>query len=217
MKKLLSLIPLLVLASPLVASAAICQSYTSGTLAAITSFGYGADSSAVAQQFTAAQTCTITAVGVWVANDGSSPGTGQNVALSIYSDSGGKPGSSLASGSAISHSTFPTQPSFSQGTSTITYTITAGTKYWIVLEGTAPSTSSYFQNGGDTSTGSANGHRSFGGAWTVPFGTWTQWYEIDGTVVGPSFQIWSLSFSSATDTLRIIAAGIRQLTSTRYN
>lgn len=172
---------LLLLALPILAHADVCEIYVSGSVSGGTSFGYGADSSAVGQQVTPSNTCTVSAIGVWAANDPDSS-CSQGVKVSIYSDSSGKPGSSLATGSTIACGSFPTIPTFGKATTTISYTMTAGTPYWIVLEGTAPSTSHYFQNGANTATGSLNGHRSFGGTWTVPFGTWTQWYEIDGTI-----------------------------------
>jgi hypothetical protein len=106
--------------------------------------GYGTGpggglNNAIAEGFTMTQSASLASVSVYLSQF--SPAAGSNLALSIYSNSGGTPGTDL-----YDLSTNVTVPGPQSGTPALetfagsgSFTLSAGTKYWLELYATNPS------------------------------------------------------------------------------
>lgn len=98
----------------------------------------GSANNSIAEGFTVTQTTTLASVEIYLSQFNSA--SGSNIALSIYSNSGGYPGTDL-----YDLSTNVTLPSLSGTPTLVTYTgtgaftLTAGTTYWLNLYATNPS------------------------------------------------------------------------------
>jgi hypothetical protein len=100
----------------------------------------GGVNNAIAQGFLMTQTISLTSVDLMLQNY--QGGAGSGLALSIYSDAGNKPGIDLydlSTNISIPSSGSPALASFS---GTGSYTLLAGTQYWLNLYATTPSSPS---------------------------------------------------------------------------
>jgi len=165
------------------AYADVCYISTTGSFATSSSFGYGPPyNSAAGIKFSTASDCSMTGIGSWLALSGT---VTQNANYSLYDDSAGAPGSLIVTGTSVAHGSLSSSV-FNHATSTFaTTTLTAGTTYWLVLEGSAQSTSGYFIFGGAGSVAPHNFEGRNSGVWGALTTTDTAWIEVDGTVAAP--------------------------------
>ena len=181
MKSLLAsflILSLTTLVLPLTASAAVCAIET--TTGVYGHIRFTSDGFADSTPFTPTSNCTVTAIGVSLGYFTSI--TAPAVRVSIFSDSGGKPGSVIGYGSSIQ----PLAPASYNNpcliaTSTVSQTIslTSGTQYWIVASSTANGTNDNY-----TCSDNGVGTSYYSTAW--PVSSWTSNpgyfpYEVDGT------------------------------------
>jgi hypothetical protein len=154
-----------------------------GDIAGNTNFsGYevgagGGVNNAIAQGFTMSQSATLTSVDLYLSLFTS--GTGSNLGLSIYSDNAGNPGTDLYDLSTNVTGSTTGVPTLATFSGTGSFTLNAGTKYWLDLYATNPSS---------------------------PTGNYVQW---DGAVTNPGFAQVNPVGPGATDVgqLRSIGAG----------
>ncbi len=97
--------------------------------------GGGLDN-AIAEGFTMTSTYNLQSVDLILSSF--TPGTGSDLALSIYSDAGNKPGVDLYDLSTNVTSSASSTPTAVNLTGTGSFTLTAGTKYWLDFYATNP-------------------------------------------------------------------------------
>ena len=103
--------------------------------------GYGVGptgglNNAIAEGFTMTQTISLASVDLYLSNF--APAAGSNLALSIYSDSGGLPGSNLYNLSTNVTAGASATPVLVTFSGTGSFTLTSGTKYWLDFYATNP-------------------------------------------------------------------------------
>lgn len=127
------------------------------------SFGSVDGPSKMAIQFVPVSDCSMTAAAADISSIGS---PSDNVTVHLYSDSGGVPGSLLATGSTIPGNTLATYPSYTRASSDMSYDLVGGTTYWIYFfrDGSTSDTD-YYLVMYDTG-GTGNTKRFSGAGWS---------------------------------------------------
>lgn len=127
-------------------SQTVNQSNGSGTPSNSITFANGSTTQDSAQSFTPSSTNDITQIGVYIKK----VGTPSDLSVYITADSGGKPDTTaLATGTMLA-STVTTSYGWNTVVFSTTASLTSGTTYWLVLDGTANS-SNYYILGASTS------------------------------------------------------------------
>lgn len=133
----------------------------------------------IAQSFTATSTNPLIQISVFLGKVGNPT---SNLTVRITTDVGGRPNTTSLATSIISYSSVGLTPSWVDTTFTAPPNLTNNTKYWIVLDYNANSTTNYWNWRKDSSDGYANNTGKYSSNWTS--GSWT---NVGGDL---NFRLW---------------------------
>jgi len=156
-------------------------------------FAYSSATRAIAQSFAAPQTGALNRISVLLAKIGN-PTT--NINVRIAQDSSNRPGSTISNGTAtINHASVGSSPSWVDISFAASLSLTAGSKYWIVLSLPAASTSNHWNWRKDSSDGYAGETAKYSSGANS-----NSWADLNGDL---AFRLWQGGVATKIEGLTI--------------